>query len=76
MRFCGGGSAGSPEVGGEGLNPNSSFGGSLGSQLLGSQQAVEAVQDAGQTHGFPPQGGGNGMDGTQLRNQNLTPEQL
>lgn len=33
---------------------------------------MEAVQDAGQTHGFPPQGGGNGMDGAQLRDQDLT----
>lgn len=34
------GSAESPEVGGEGLHPHSSFSGSLGSQLLGRQQAV------------------------------------
>lgn len=62
-----------PEVWGEGLRPHSGLSGSLSSQLLGSQQAMEAVQDAGKTHGFPPQGGRNGMDGTQLRNQDLTP---
>lgn len=60
-----------PEVRGEGLYPHSCLTGSLGSQLLSSQQTVEAVQDAGQTHRFPPQGGGDGVDGTQLRNKDL-----
>lgn len=32
---------------------------------------MEAVEDAGQTHCFSPQGGRDGVDGTQLWNQDL-----
>lgn len=60
-----------PEVRGEGLGSYSSFTGCLGSELLSSQEAVEAVEDAGQTHCFPPQGGRDGVDGTELWNQDL-----
>lgn len=60
-----------PEVRGEGLGSDSGFTGRLGPELLGGQEAVEAVEDAGQTHCFPPQGGGYGVDGTQLWNQDL-----
>lgn len=60
-----------PEVRGQGLSSHSGFAGCLGSELLGGQQAVEAVEDAGQTHCFPPQGGRDGVDGTQLWNQYL-----
>lgn len=60
-----------PEVRGEGLGSHSGFTGCLGSQFLGGEEAVEAVEDAGQTYSFSPKGGGDGVDGTQLWNQDL-----
>lgn len=61
-----------PKIRRESLGSHSSFTGSLGSELLSGQEAVEAVEDAGQTHCFPPQGGRDGVDGTQLWDQDLT----
>lgn len=60
-----------PEVWRQGPLPDPGLDGRLRSQLLSGQQAVQAVQDAGQTHRFPPQGGGDGVDGAELRDQNL-----
>lgn len=61
-----------PEVWWQGPRSHSSLDGRLSPELLSGQQAVESVEDAGQTHGFPPQGGRDGVDGTEFWNQNLT----
>lgn len=60
-----------PEVGGQVLGPDTGVRGSLRPQLFGSEQAVQAVQDAGEAHRLPPQGGRDRVDGTQLRYQDL-----
>lgn len=60
-----------PEVWWEGLGSYARLTGCLGSKLFGYQEAVEAIEDAGETHCFPPQGGRNGVDGAQLWNQDL-----
>lgn len=61
-----------PKVRRQGPSSHSSLDGRLSSELLGGQQAVEAVQDAGQTHSFPPQGGRDGVNSAEFRDQNLT----
>jgi hypothetical protein len=40
-------------------------------EALGNQQAVDAVEDGGHAHGFPPQRRGEGVDVTQLGDEDL-----
>ena len=48
-----------------------SFPGHQGPELVGYEQPVEPVQDAGQGYGLPPQGGWEGVDRAQLWDENL-----
>ena len=48
-----------------------SFPGHQGPELVGYEQPVEPVEDAGQGYGLPPQGGWEGVDGAELWDENL-----
>ena len=48
-----------------------SFPGHQGPELVGYEQPVEPVEDAGQGYGLPPQGGWEGVDGAELWDKNL-----
>ena len=45
--------------------------GHQGPELVGYEQPVEPVQDAGQGYCLPPQGGWEGVDGAELWDENL-----
>lgn len=63
--------AGPPKVLREGPDAHPGVAGRLGAQLLRGQEAVQAVQDAGETDSLPPQGRRDWVDSTELWHQDL-----
>lgn len=57
-----------PEVRRQVLRSYPSIDGCLRPQLFGRQKAVKSIEDAGKADGFPPQRGGDRVNGTELRN--------